>query len=105
MPDTIPNSEGINPNYPCKTCPYKSNANCAKCIFAAWNVEGISAAFGKRLGDPTASPLVMGVPNGRAAAVQRALEQLDRDMHPKLSKLVVPSHNRMAELMNQLNHR
>lgn len=92
--DMIPRREMRNENYPCFSCPRISEANCAQCLFARWNVEGLTNAFApsvnaraKLHSAGSASPLIADVE-----------KRLNADMHPKFGRVVVPSHNRLAEL-------
>ncbi|MEM3617890.1 MAG: hypothetical protein QXK47_02315 [Candidatus Bathyarchaeia archaeon] len=92
-------------NYPCTGCPYKSDKTCAKCIFAGWNVKGILGGLApdqktrlKFSSDVSASDLMMSLPNSPLARLMDSL-------HPKLSQLVVPSYNRISELLNMLKKR
>jgi hypothetical protein len=92
-------------DYPCFSCPAPANKVCGQCIFASWNVKGIMAGFHpkadyRRLNkrDLTASPLILQVPRSPVMEVKRQIEQL----HPRLGRLIVPSYNRMSELVNSL---
>lgn len=94
MTDTIPRKVEHAQFYPCLTCPRKSEKYCSSCLFASWNVEGLTNAFApsvnaraKLHSAGSASPLIADVE-----------KRLNADMHPKFGRVVVPSHNRLAEL-------
>ena len=104
--DVLPNKNLRAQNYPCLSCPYCSEKTCAKCIFAKWNVEGILAGFHlkksyrlQHRADLTQSPLILNVPKNPTTQVMRQVEEV---LHPHLSRLVIPSYNRIHELLNVL---
>jgi len=102
--DTEPKQDIRAKNYPCDSCPARSEKTCAHCIFARWNVEGIMNAFSPKpaAGDFSNSPLIMRVADSPAAWAQKILNEVDAKLHPKLGQLIVPSYNRMAELTSKM---
>jgi hypothetical protein len=49
--------------------------------------------------DLSASPLILKVPKNPAT---QTIRQVEEALHPKLSRLVIPSYNRIKEVMNSL---
>jgi len=100
--DVLPPKNLRAQNYPCLSCPYNGNRNCGNCIFASWNVKGIMGGFAPKpsvrerfRNDVVASPLLQKIPKSPVAEIMDGL-------HPRLSRLVVPSYNRMSQVMKNL---
>jgi hypothetical protein len=60
-------------------------------------------AFGRKgSGDFSNAPLLQRVQDSPAGQAARMLEELDRELHPKLGRLIVPSYNQMSKLMRKM---
>jgi len=104
--DVLPNRNLRVENYPCLSCPYRNDKTCAKCIFASWNVKGILAGFHPKQSyrlqhraDLTQSPLILNIPQNPSTQI---IKQIDEALHPRLSRLVIPSYNRIKQVLNSL---
>jgi hypothetical protein len=94
--DVLPKQDLRARDYPCLSCPYKSNKACSRCLFADWNVNGIMAGFHpkpqyrlRNRADLSASPLVQTTREVKA-------------LNPRLSRLVIPSYNRISQVLKNL---
>lgn len=104
--DVMPPRKLRGEDYPCLHCWYRGDSICANCIFARWNIEGIMAGFHPKQSyrqqhrqDLTQSPLIQTMPSSPHAQV---LRQFEERLHPKLSRLVIPSYNRIKEVLESL---